>query len=117
MSKSSLVPPGVSAVHLVGRLSQVTCEWSTRCECLRSLYLAHLARMPDESFVNSYQPSPPIIPKGVHGKTPVDQYDFNYCFEVKTLRSDRVELRPFVVGIKASLSHLPSLTQPAVTPR
>ena len=33
------------------------------------------------------------------GDESVDDYDFNFMFKVKTLRSDRVELRPFIVII------------------
>ncbi|KAK8858690.1 hypothetical protein IAR55_002919 [Kwoniella newhampshirensis] len=34
------------------------------------------------------------LPRVVHLQTPLEEYYFNYCFEVKELRSDRVELRP-----------------------
>jgi hypothetical protein len=54
--------------------------------------------MATEFFVNKYRATETSIPKGIHSSTPLEEYDFNYCFEVKTLRSDRVELRPFLVG-------------------
>jgi hypothetical protein len=53
--------------------------------------------MSDEVFVNKYKAPETSIPKGIHGDTPIEEYDFNYCFDIKTLRSDRVELRPFLV--------------------
>lgn len=34
----------------------------------------------------------------LHAATAEDEYDHNYVFEVKRLRSDRVELRPFTVS-------------------
>jgi len=51
-----------------------------------------------ESFVNRYKAADTSIPKGIHADTPLEEYDFNYCFDIKTLRSDRVELRPFLVS-------------------
>ena len=53
--------------------------------------------MSAEVFVNSYKAPETNIAKGIHGDTPVEEYDFNYCFDIQTLRSDRVELRPFLV--------------------
>lgn len=52
-----------------------------------------------DTFLNTYKP-PSVQPleKDLHLKTPPEEYDFNYVFEVKTLRSDRVELRPYVVS-------------------
>lgn len=55
--------------------------------------------MSEETFVNAYKPPQLVIPRGIHAETPLSEYDFNYCFDVKTLRSDRVELRPFLVRI------------------
>ena len=54
--------------------------------------------MSAEVFVNRYKAPESSIPKGIHGDTPIEEYDFNYCFDIKTLRSDRVELRPFLVS-------------------
>ena len=53
--------------------------------------------MSTEVFVNRYKAIENSIPNGIHGDTPIEEYDFNYCFDIKTLRSDRVELRPFLV--------------------
>lgn len=49
------------------------------------------------TFVNKYDPTTAPIGGDIHRYTPQDGYDFNFVFPVKTLRSDRVELRPFVV--------------------
>jgi hypothetical protein len=59
--------------------------------------LLYLYTMSAEVFVNNYKAPETSIPKGIHGDTPIEKYDFNYCFDIKTLRSDRVELRPFLV--------------------
>lgn len=48
-------------------------------------------------YLNSYQHPTPNLPKDIHLNTPPDEYDVNYVFEVKELKSDRVELRPLVV--------------------
>lgn len=52
------------------------------------------------NYKNSYsRPTPPTI--AVHelqGSTPAEEYDHNFVFEVKELKSDRVELRPFIVS-------------------
>jgi len=53
--------------------------------------------MSSEVFVNKYKATENSIPKGIHGDTPIEEYNFNYCFDIKTLRSDRVELRAFLV--------------------
>ncbi|WVQ85463.1 hypothetical protein IAT38_007628 [Cryptococcus sp. DSM 104549] len=55
------------------------------------------------SFKNTYQPPKKDIPRDIHLHTPPDQYDFNFCFEVKQLASDRVELRPFIPSLYAQL--------------
>ncbi|ODN81796.1 hypothetical protein, variant 1 [Cryptococcus amylolentus CBS 6039] len=56
------------------------------------------------AFTNSYAPpAPPDIPSDIHLHTPPDEYDFNYVFEVKQLRSDRVELRPMVPSLHAKV--------------
>jgi hypothetical protein len=57
----------------------------------------YLYTMSAEVFVNGYKAPETSIPKGIHGVTPIEEYDFNYCFDIKTIRSDRVELRPFLV--------------------
>lgn len=49
-------------------------------------------------YLNSYQHPTRTLPKDIHLSTPPDEYDFNYVFEVKELKSDRVELRPLVVS-------------------
>jgi hypothetical protein len=48
-------------------------------------------------FLNSYRPPLPKAASELHAHTPPDEYDFNFVFDVKTLSSDRVELRPFVL--------------------
>ena len=51
--------------------------------------------MSDPVYCNRYQgPSP--ISTDVHATTPLEEYDQNFCFEPKILKSDRVEVRPFV---------------------
>jgi len=51
------------------------------------------------AFLNTYKAPSTSLPRDLHLHTPLEEYDFNYVFEVKTLRSDRVEMRPYVVGI------------------
>lgn len=54
--------------------------------------------MPAEiSYKNTYKPSPSALAQDIHLHTPPEEYDFNYVGEIKVLRSDRVELRPYVV--------------------
>ena len=52
------------------------------------------------AYVNAYAPpeGPETIPGDVHATTHVEQYDFNFIFPVIDLKSDRVELRPFIVS-------------------
>lgn len=66
------------------------------CPCI--FYPAAASTMSGESFVNNYQAPEVKIPGGIHATTGLADYDFNYCFDIKTLRSDRVELRPFLVS-------------------
>ena len=55
------------------------------------------------TYKNTYKPAePPSYPANVHLDTPAEEYDFNFCDEVKVLRSDRVELRPYVVSCPSS---------------
>ncbi|WWD17961.1 hypothetical protein CI109_102406 [Kwoniella shandongensis] len=55
-------------------------------------------------YKNTYKaPSVPSVPRDVHLHTPPEEYDFNFCFEVKELRSDRLELRPFVPSLHAQV--------------
>ena len=49
------------------------------------------------SYLNTYKAPESTVDPDVHKDTPVEQYDLNYAFEVKPLKSDRVELRPYVV--------------------
>lgn len=49
------------------------------------------------TYKNTYKASAPVITQNIHLDTPPEEYDFNYCGEIKVLRSDRVELRPYVV--------------------
>ncbi|WRT67896.1 uncharacterized protein IL334_004870 [Kwoniella shivajii] len=52
------------------------------------------------TYVNKYSKgSSPS--RDIHSTTPIDEYDFNYVFEVKDLASDRVELRPIVPSLHA----------------
>ncbi|OCF73740.1 hypothetical protein I204_05584 [Kwoniella mangroviensis CBS 8886] len=55
------------------------------------------------TYRNTYKPPKVDVPRDVHIQTAPEEYDFNYCFEVKDLRSDRVELRPFVPSLHAQL--------------
>ncbi|KAK1925785.1 acyl-CoA N-acyltransferase [Papiliotrema laurentii] len=54
------------------------------------------------THVNSYTPPNPVSPED-NRNTPAEQYDHHFVFPVKTLRSDRVELRPFVPSLHAQL--------------
>lgn len=49
------------------------------------------------AYSNSYQAATGAV-DDLHAATAEDEYDHNYVFEVKRLRSDRVELRPFTVS-------------------
>jgi hypothetical protein len=48
-------------------------------------------------YKNSYTP-PKVEINKYHPETPEDEYDHNFVFEVKALKSERVELRPFIVS-------------------
>jgi hypothetical protein len=48
-------------------------------------------------YRNSYS-APKVVIDDYHPETPEDEYDHNYVFDVKALRSDRVELRPFIAS-------------------
>jgi len=49
------------------------------------------------SYLNNYEAPSTDIPRDCHLHTPLEEYDHNYIFGVKPLRSDRVEMRPFIV--------------------
>lgn len=53
-------------------------------------------------YKNTYTP-PKVVIDDLHAETPEDEYDQNFVFEVKALQSDRVELRPFIVGVETSI--------------
>ncbi|ORY25917.1 hypothetical protein BCR39DRAFT_542512 [Naematelia encephala] len=56
------------------------------------------------SYLNKYDtPTPTPIPADIHSQTPVSEYDQNFVFPVKVLRSDRVELRPFIPSEHATI--------------
>ena len=40
----------------------------------------------------------PLRDDEINSNTPESEYDHNYIFEVQMLKSDRVELRPFIVS-------------------
>lgn len=48
-------------------------------------------------YKNTYKPPTPPDLEDVMS-IPPEEYDFNFVFDVKPLRTDRVELRPFVVS-------------------
>jgi hypothetical protein len=48
-------------------------------------------------YKNTYTP-PKVEINDYHPDTPEDEYDHNFVFEVKALKSERVELRPFIVS-------------------
>lgn len=50
------------------------------------------------AYTNSYKAPAADVPNNCHLDTKPEEYDFNFMFDVKSLRSDRVELRPFVVS-------------------
>jgi len=49
-------------------------------------------------YKNTYSPTKVEI-NDYHPDTPEDEYDHNFVFEVKALKSERVELRPFIVSL------------------
>ncbi|WVQ86084.1 hypothetical protein IAT38_008252 [Cryptococcus sp. DSM 104549] len=58
------------------------------------------------AYKNTYKAPPPDeerYPKDIHLHTPLEEYDHNFCLEVKQLSSDRVELRPFIPSLHAQL--------------
>jgi hypothetical protein len=62
------------------------------------------------TFRNDFNSATPDIPFEAHLKTPAEAYDLNYNYPVMTLRSDRVELRPFIASHSHSTSYaLPDL--------
>ncbi|RSH91034.1 hypothetical protein EHS25_010210 [Saitozyma podzolica] len=54
-------------------------------------------------FLNKYAAPSGSLPRDIHLHTPLEEYDFNYVFPVETLRSDRVELRPYTPSLHAEL--------------
>jgi len=48
-------------------------------------------------YKNTYSP-PKVEINDYHPDTTEDEYDHNFVFEVKALKSERVELRPFIVS-------------------
>ena len=70
-----------------------------RTGCKEYLTQREASRFPVmTAFLNTYKPTDAERPQeDLRLETPPEEYDFNYVFEVKTLRSDRVELRPYVV--------------------
>lgn len=50
-------------------------------------------------YKNTYKPTAPQIDAKAALQVKPEDYDFNFMFPVKLLRSDRVELRPFVVSL------------------
>lgn len=63
-------------------------------------------------FKNSYQLTKPEEVGDINADTPEDEYDHNFMFDVVSLRSERVELRPFIVSCK---SHLMSTSNAEMT--
>ncbi|WWC66433.1 uncharacterized protein I206_100335 [Kwoniella pini CBS 10737] len=55
------------------------------------------------AYLNTYSPKKVDVPRDIHLHTPPEEYDYNFCFEVKELQSDRVQLRPFVPSLHAQL--------------
>ncbi|WWD18583.1 hypothetical protein CI109_103036 [Kwoniella shandongensis] len=55
------------------------------------------------TYLNKYTLPSPEIPRDIHRNTPVEEYDFNYVFDVVPLKSDKVELRPLVPSLHAQL--------------
>jgi hypothetical protein len=61
------------------------------------LFKSKAVRTMGKVYKNTYTP-PKVVIDDLHSETPEDEYDHNFVFEVKDLRSDRVELRPFIVS-------------------
>ncbi|WVQ83045.1 hypothetical protein IAT38_005183 [Cryptococcus sp. DSM 104549] len=58
------------------------------------------------AYKNTYKPPPPavdLLPRDIHLHTPLEEYDHNFCFDVRELHSGRVELRPFIPSLHAQL--------------
>ncbi|WVW84805.1 hypothetical protein I302_106840 [Kwoniella bestiolae CBS 10118] len=54
------------------------------------------------TYINNHTaPTPPT--RDSHLTTPPQEYDLNYVFDVKELRSDKVELRPVIPSLHAQL--------------
>ncbi|GMK57360.1 hypothetical protein CspeluHIS016_0401940 [Cutaneotrichosporon spelunceum] len=52
-------------------------------------------------YINNYKAPSVDVETNCHLETKPEDYDFNFMFDVKPLRSDRVELRPFVPSLHA----------------
>ena len=50
-------------------------------------------------YRNSYQDKAEEEPKDLSESTPLEEYDFNYLWDVRILATNRVQLRPFVVSL------------------
>ena len=61
-----------------------------------SRWISNLVEAMSKIYKNSYT-LPKVVIDDYHETTPEEEYDHNFVFEVKALRSDRVELRPFIV--------------------
>lgn len=53
-------------------------------------------------FKNTYKPSPHPPPDNLHEHTPAKDYEHNFAFGVKVIKSDRVLLLPLTVGRPAA---------------
>lgn len=53
------------------------------------------------AYKNTYQRAPPLSEEEIHryDSTPADEYDHYFCFDVASLCTDRVELRPYTVSV------------------
>jgi serine/threonine protein kinase len=91
--------PARPALHL--HLHLPTRLGDQRSDATIYLRLHHLIhRTPDAMpYTNSYKAPSAEVETNCHLETRPEDYDFNFMFDVKPLRSDRVELRPFVVSV------------------
>jgi len=59
--------------------------------------------MSSGTHVNNYKPPSASPPLNLHEHTPPEEYDHNFIFPVATLRTELLELRPFVPSLHAQL--------------
>ena len=72
--------------------------------CCMRFHVVHTSM--SERYVNTYAPPQTDCSPNLGLSIPPEAYDFNFIFPVCKLKSNRVELRPFVVSHKKRLSQM-----------